>query len=121
MTAQNKITVPRLPLWRLEMMREQAERKADRAREAYDAATAEVHEMLRVIAERRREDRERLMASVETKAEAAWMAWADPVDVRGFLVPTNEPRDNSGAVPEAKFVAPRPFLDELHASKKEAP
>jgi hypothetical protein len=93
MATPAKIAVPRLPLWRLEMMREQAERKADRAREAYDAATAEVHEMLRVIAERRREDRERLMASVDTKAEAAWLAWATPVempDLRGFAVPASD-------------------------------
>lgn len=83
MTAPNKIGVPRLPLWRLEMMREQAERRVDRARDAYDAATAELHDLLRTIGERRHEERARLLGRVEGAATPV----AEEVDVRGWLVP----------------------------------
>lgn len=87
MTTQNKIAVPRLPLWRLEMMREQAVRKAARARESYDDATAELHELLRVIAARRAEERRNLLATVEG---VTVLTDVEMPDLRGFAVPASE-------------------------------
>ncbi len=57
MNVPNKIPtpIPRLPLWRLEMMREQAERKFRRTEEEHLAASRELEQIRNLIAERREE------------------------------------------------------------------
>jgi hypothetical protein len=73
-----KIT-PRLPMWKLEMLREQVERRVRIAREAHLSAQLELHEVLHAIYMRRR--------------EGQWSACLDHVeniDVRGFLVPNDD-------------------------------
>lgn len=109
MTMHKAKNVPRLPLWKLEMLREHAERRVRVTREAYHAAQLEVHELMHAICLRRREDRERLMAGAESKS--AWLAWADPVDVRGWLVPNQDGT-------EAHM---RPFLDEFNDEADDSP
>ena len=47
--------IPRLPLWKLEMLREQAERRVQRALEEHLAASSELAQLRQTIAERRQE------------------------------------------------------------------
>lgn len=47
--------LPRLPLWRLEMLREQAERRVQRIEDERLAATSELRQLVEAINERRAE------------------------------------------------------------------
>ena len=80
--------IPRLPVWRLHIMREEAKRRVNRTREAYQAALEYERAVDRAIDEREHEGTTMRWAGGTFLDEfQAYRRAVDEIDVRGFMVP----------------------------------